>query len=104
MAISNETAAAIVFGADKLLHLRIRGAMLRLARIIRDSTDGTHGELRQRWARQVMAGDDSTYGPILRELSLRPAIQDGYAGDSHAELVVQNAVLAVLDSVISARG
>lgn len=104
MAISNLTAAQIVYGADKQLHLKLRGAMLRQARVIRDATDGSQSELRQRWARQVLAGDDSTYGPLLRELSLRQAIQDGYADDSHLEGVIQSNMLAVLDSVISARG
>lgn len=101
MAISNETAALIVYGADKALHTKIRGAMLRLARNFRDDP-ANEGELRQKWAQGVLRGGDGHYQAVLREVSLRQAIQDGYVADDHAEGVVQANVLAVLDSVLSA--
>jgi len=102
MAISTETAANIVYGSDKMLHIKIRGAMLKLARDVRDDP-ANEDEVRQKWARQVMAGNDSSYAPVLRELSLRQAIQDGYTADNHTEQQVKTNVNAVLDDAIAAQ-
>jgi len=103
MAISNVTAAEIVYGSDQELHKKVRGGMLRLARTIRDTTDGSESEARQRWARQVIGGSDSSYAAILRELSLKAPIQDNYATDDHTENTVKNQVDAVLDDAIAAQ-
>lgn len=41
MAITTKTASDIVYGPDHALHPVIKGAMLRQARIIRDTVDGS---------------------------------------------------------------
>ena len=104
MAISMQTAADIVFGADKDLHNKIRGAMLKLARDIRDDR-ANEDEDRIRWAQRVIGGrGDDAYDAVLRELSLRQVIQDGYVADDHTEAVVRNQVNTVLDDALNARG
>lgn len=107
MAITTKTAADIVYGADHALHAVIKGAMLRQARIIRDTVDGTASEFHQRWARQVIGGSDGSYPAILRELSLRQAVQDLYvAGGPYDETAagqVRTNLAAVLNSAIASQ-
>ena len=107
MAITTKTAADIVYGADHALHAVVKGAMLRQARIIRDTVDGTASEFHQRWARQVLGGSDSSYPAILRELSLRQAVQDLYvAGGPYDETqagTVRANLAAVLNSAIASQ-
>lgn len=107
MAITTKTAADIVHGPDHALHPVIKGAMLRQARIIRETVDGTASEFHQRWARQVLAGNDGSYPAILRELSLRQAIQDLYVAggpyDETAAGTVRNNLAAILNSAIAAQ-
>lgn len=105
MAITTKTAADIVHGADHALHTVIKGAMLRHARIVRDGT--SQSEYHLRWARRVLSGDDSSYPALLRELSLRQAIQDLYvAGGPYDETQagqVRTNLAAVLDAAIAAQ-
>lgn len=105
MAITTKTAADIVHGADHALHAVIKGAMLRQARIIRDTVDGSASEFHQKWARQVLGGNDSSYPAILRELSLRQAVQDLYvAGGPYDETAagqVRSNLAAILNSAIA---
>lgn len=107
MAITTKTAADIVYGADHALHPVIKGAMLRQARIIRDTVDGTATEFHQRWARQVLAGNDGSYPAILRELSLRQAVQDLYvAGGPYDETAagqVRTNLASILNAAIAAQ-
>lgn len=107
MAITTKTAADIVHGPDHALHPVIKGAMLRQARIIRDTVDGTASEFHQRWARQVLGGNDSSYPAILRELSLRQAVQDLYnAGGPYDETAagqVRTNLAAILNAAIAAQ-
>lgn len=107
MAITTKTAADIVYGGDHALHPVIRGAMLRQARIIRDTVDGNASEFHQRWARQVLGGNDGSYPAILRELSLRQAIQDLYiAGGPYDETAagqVRTNLAAILNAAIAAQ-
>lgn len=107
MAITTKTAADLVYGPDHALHPVIKGAMLRQARIIRDTVDGTASEFHQRWARQVLGGNDSSYPAILRELSLRQAVQDLYnAGGPYDEAQagqVRSNLAAILNAAIAAQ-
>lgn len=107
MAIEILKTRDIVYGADHPLHAVIKGAMVRHARIVRDTTDGIVSEYHQRWARQVMAGNDGSYGAILRELSQKQAIQDLFtAGGPYTEAnaaTVRTNLAAVLDAAIAAQ-
>lgn len=107
MAIETKVAADIVHGPDHAIHATIKGAMLRQARIIRDTVDGTASEFHQRWARQVLGGNNSSYDAILRELSLRQAIQDLYvAGGPYNETqagTVRTNLAAILNAAIAAQ-
>lgn len=107
MAITAKTAADIVYGPDHALHPVIKGAMLRHARIIRDTVDGSASEFHQRWARQVLAGNDGSYPAILRELSLRQAVQDlcvaGGPYDEAAAATVRSNLAAILNAAIAAQ-
>lgn len=107
MAITTATAASIVHGPDHALHSVIKGAMLRQARIIRDTVDGSASEFHQRWARQVLGGSDGSYQAILRELSLRQAIQDLYTlGGPYDETQagqVRTNLAAILNAAIAAQ-
>lgn len=98
---------SIVHGADHAIHAAIKAAMLRQARIIRDTVDGTASEAHQRWARQVLGGSDASYPAILRELSQRQVIQDLYtAGGPYNETQagqIRNNLAAVLDAAIAAQ-
>lgn len=105
MAITTQTAADIVHGPDHALHTVVKGAMLRHARIGRDTAGAS--EYHARWARRVLSGDDSSYAALLRELSLRQAIQDLYAAggpyDETAAGQVRANLAAVLDAAIAAQ-
>lgn len=107
MAIEILKAGSIVFGADHAIHTAIKAAMLKLAREIRDTVDGSASEYRQRWARQVLGGNDSSYPAILRELSLRLAVQDLYtAGGPYTEVnaaTIKTNLAAVLDAAIASQ-
>lgn len=107
MAITTKTAADIVYGADHALHPVIKGAMLRQARIIRDTVDGSASEFHQRWARQVLGGNDGSYPAILRELSLRQAVQDLYVAggpyDEAAAGTVRTNLASILNAAIAAQ-
>lgn len=107
MAITTKTAADIVHGPDHAIHATIKGAMLRHARIIREAVDGSASEFHQRWARQVLAGSDGSYPAILRELSLRQAVQDLYiAGgpyDETAAGTIRTNLAAILNAAIAAQ-
>lgn len=107
MAITTKTAADIVHGADHALHPVIKGAMLRQARIIRDTVDGTASEFHQRWARQVLGGNDGSYPAILRELALRDPIQALYeAGGPYNETqagTVRANLAAILNAAIASQ-
>jgi len=100
-------AGEIVHGADHPIHAIIKAVMLRHVRALRDNADGTASEYQRRWARQVLAGNDGSYGAILRELSLRQAVQDLFtAGGPYMEAdanVVKTNLIAVLDSAIAAQ-
>lgn len=109
MAITTATAAAIVHGADHAIHATVKGAMLRHARIVRETAGASEYHLR--WARQVLAGNDGSYPAILRELSLRQAIQDlyivgsaqGFTGYDEAQAgAVRSNLAAILDAAIAA--
>ena len=81
--------------------------MLRQARIIRDTVDGTASEFHQRWARQVLGGNDGSYPAILRELSLRDPIQALYeAGGPYSETqagTVRANLAAILNAAIASQ-
>lgn len=107
MAIEILKAGSIVHGADHAIHAAVKAAMLRHARIVRDTVDGTVSEYHQRWARQVLSGNDSSYTAILRELSLRQAIQDMYVpGGAITEAqsaIIRTNLAAVLDAAIASQ-
>jgi len=107
MAVETLRAGLIVHGPDHAIHAAIKAAMLRHARQIRDTVDGTESEYHQRWARQVLAGSDASYPAILRELSLRLAVQDLYtAGGPYTEAnaaMIKSNLAAVLDAAIAAQ-
>lgn len=107
MAVETLKAGLIVNGPDHAIHAAIKAAMLRHARQVRDTVDGTESEYHQRWARQVMAGNMSSYDAILRELALRQAVQDLYtAGGPYTEAnaaTIKTNLAAVLDAAIAAQ-
>lgn len=107
MAIEILKAGTIVHGPDHAIHAAIKAAMLKRAREIRDTTDGAASEYQQRWARQVLSGNDSSYTSILRELSLRQAVQDLFtAGGPYTEqnaATIKTNLSAVLDAAIAAQ-
>lgn len=105
MAITTKTAADIVHGPDHEIHSAVKGAMLRHARIVRDTAGASEYHLR--WARRVLSGDDSSYPAILREMSLRQVVQDLYvAGGPYDETqagAVRSNLAAVLDAAIASQ-
>lgn len=107
MAVEILRGGLIVHGADHAIHAAIKAAMLKHARIVRDTVDGTASEYHQRWARQVLSGNDASYPAILRELSQRLAIQDLYtAGGPYNETqagTIRTNLAAVLDAAIAAQ-
>lgn len=102
MAVTHEITAAIVYGSDKKLHAKIKGALLRIARDIRDLNPADTPS-RLKWADRVMSGQDSTsYAVALRELALKGVIQDAYVTDDHLDSLVKNQIDASLPYIIAA--
>jgi len=96
-------ADAIINGADRALHAKMRAALVKLALdIVAEDPDTAYHRVRRRWAERVLAsGTDFADRRARTLLAMNAGIRGGYDADDHTDAAVEAVLSAALPQLVA---